>query len=256
MNVTISTRAGPELVQRWRQQVASQRRRRERRGPRPCAALSYLVRGPVLNGLIDVRRLVFVVARAQRRHDDGLATRVLGYAAAATPWGVRIGGADNCRFEKELTLAPRAEARGRRIDLHDEELLHLALDLDRFLERQERYPYLPGRRQPRWPNLWAAFQPEVARHIECAGPEFERACQGASLVCGVAFQRSAWGLTLFPLELVSHAWRQFTAVLADTRTVPKRQVMALDHPARDLCGFTGAIEYDLCHSRFSPASLP
>ena len=63
-------------------------------------------------------------------------------------------------------------------------------------------------------------------------------------------------LVAFPLEFVSHAWQQFAGVFADLTTLPKRQVIALDHPARNLCGYARAIEYDLCHSRFSPASAP
>ena len=209
--------------------------------------MSYLARGPREAGLIDVRRLVFVVLRDEMRTDGSQATRLSGYTSVVIPWGIRVGGGDQHRFEKALTLVPRVAAHGPRFDLMGEELLTLALELDRYLSLQHRYPHLPRRQQPRWPQFWAAFSPATAKYIRCAGPEFDAHRSSGTAV----IERSCSGLTLYPLEMVGHAWRQFVTVFADLKTVSKRQVIALDHAAQNLCGFAGAVQYDLCHSRFS-----
>jgi hypothetical protein len=55
----------------------------------------------------------------------------------------------------------------------------------------------------------------------------------------------------YPLEYVSHAWRQFTTVFADLTTTPSRQVLNFDRHCHNLVGFSGTIEFDCAHSRFS-----
>ena len=93
MHQIAHARAGPELSQRWQQQVASQWRRRSAAGPRPLAALSYLAFGSVRDGLIDVRRLIWVVLHDQHQAHAPHAIRVAGYSTSLTAWGVQVGGA-------------------------------------------------------------------------------------------------------------------------------------------------------------------
>jgi hypothetical protein len=256
MKQMVSARAGPELVQRWRQQIACQRRRREARGPRHMTAVGHLARGPIDDGMIDVRRLMFVVVHDQLRANETTAIRVAGYSSTPISWGVQIGGAKQTRFEKDLARAPGVEVCGRRFNLQQGDVLSLALELDCYLERHSRYPGLPRLRQPRWPQLWAAFDPNTAGRIQPDGPEWQDKRQdGAQLGTEAPPRRAIFGLVAFPLEFVSHAWRQFAAVFADLKSMPKRQVIALDHPERSLQGFCGAIEYDLLSSRFSRPAL-
>lgn len=239
-------RDGPELLQRWRQQIAAQDVRRQRRGPRPLAAISYVARGLIQDGLVDLTRLLFVVVHDEWHEQHSLVTCCRAYVSAPVPWGARIGGAQSCRLDKFLTLAPKRNARGRRFDLAQPELLRLCMDLDRHLERQAQFPHAPRRRQPLIPELWAGFTPTVATGIHCAGPEFDAAGQPH-----VSPRRGANGLVLLPLEFVSHESARCAAILADVSSMPKRQVVTLGHRAANLVGFQGAVEFDLNQSRFS-----
>jgi hypothetical protein len=255
MNAIVCARAGPELLQRWRCQVASQRRRNAC-ALRQDAALGYLAQGPIYHGLIDVRRLVFVVLHDQQRPNNALAMRVSGYVASGVPWGVKIGGSDHNRFEKDLMCAPARRARGQRFDLAQSELLGLALQLDRYLDRQARHCRKPRLHHPRWPQPWAAFEPAIAAHFRGAGPEFETRRDACTRPADRfrSVQRTVIGLTAFPLEWVSHEWQRITTVFADMQSMPKRQIFTLDHAHRNLCGFGGAVEYDLLNSRFRPTA--
>ena len=106
MHLMASPRAGPDLLQQWRQQVGGQLRQRTARGPRELAALSFLPRGVQYEGMIDVRRLLLVVVHDELRWDQSPAIRVAGYMAVAVSWGVRFGGAEQHRFEKDLSRPP------------------------------------------------------------------------------------------------------------------------------------------------------
>ncbi len=253
------TRAGPkELTGRWRQQVARQHRRRVVQGPRPLAGIGYLVHGPVIDGLIDLRQLVFVTLFDEHPAAGRTTTRFAGFASSAIPWGIKIGGPEQCRFEKDLARAPGFGVKGRRFDLSHPDLLKLALDLDRYVERHLRFPHMPRLRQPRWPALWATIDAPAMSNISGEGPEFEafvRQTGNGHVDLLRASTRSIRGRTAFPLSFVSHTWRQFSTVYADLKSLPKRQVVTLDHdPANNLCGFSGAIEFDLFHTRFAAAA--
>jgi hypothetical protein len=182
-----------------------------------------------------------------------LAIRVAGFSVTAVPWGIKIGGPEQSRFEKDLGRPPALRAKGRRFDLAQPDVLAMALDLDRLVERHLRFLHLPRRRQPRWPALWAAFAPPVAVALHGEGPEFEALASG----CGngdddllKANRRLIGGLVAFPLPFVNHAWQQCAAVYADLRSLPKRHVISLDHQAKNLSGYSQAIEFDLLHTRF------
>ena len=256
MNTVLSARAAPELLERWRRQVGRQLRQRTTRDTRPLAGISYLARGRIHNGLVDVRHLVFAVVRDLESDNGSLTIRMAGFNGAPVPSGVMFGGAELSRFDKDLALAPRPAARGRRFDLANDELLLVALQLDRHLERHARYPNLPRRSQPRLPQLWAAFPANGSVEVNGDGPELLARCRATGASPAAILRqtcRQFAGLTLYPLEFVSHAWRQFQAVFADLRTIPKRQVLTVDHGAADLRGFVGAVEYDFTQTRFGTA---
>lgn len=257
MTSIVSTRASPELLQRWRQQISCRQRRRVANGPRPLAAIGYRAFGPVCEGLVYLRRLLFVALYDEVHLNGCLVTRVAAYLASAVPWGVRIGGAEQCRVDKDLARPPTSGGKGRRFDLAREGLISLALDLDRSVEQHLKFPHQPRLRQPRWPELWAAFEPHTAAQLHGAGPEFESLVRQTGNQSSDVLQsegRPIAGLRAFPLAHVSHAWQQITGIYADLTTLPKRQVIALDHPLKDLCGYSASIEYDLVHSRFTFAS--
>ncbi len=177
-----------------------------------------------------------------------------GYSANSVPWGLKIGGADACKFDKDLAVAPAPCAKGRRFDSSSGELISMALSQDRLLERHSRYQHLPRRLQPRWPRLWAAFSPDVASQLEMAGPEFESEHRRIDCSTIPLLARTAPGLMLYPLAYVSHAWRQILTIFADLTTVPKRQVISLSSDACNLRGHEGAVEFDLVSSRFTTSN--
>jgi hypothetical protein len=247
MDNVAEIRAGPALGACWRRQIGRQLPRRRAAGPRHLAAIGYLINVPIYDHLVDVRRLLIVVVHDQL-HADRLITRVAGYAAGSLPWGVKFGGRENHRFEKDLLQVPVHGGRGQHLNRDQPKLLDLALQLDRHLTRAARHLFMPRRAIPCWPQLWAALEPETAVGIHGGGPEFEdwrRRYPGADLP-----SRLVLGMTAFPLELVSEHWKRFNCALADLRTTPKWQVVSSSHLDRTLRGFRGAAQYDLLSSRF------
>jgi hypothetical protein len=207
----------------------------------------------VLEGLIELEKLLLVVLYDASTGRGQHAVRLAGYAGARVPWGVQWGGAEQCRFLKNLLLQPVANGPGLRLSTTSTELLHLGLRLDRELERHVRHPALPLRQQLRLPCLWAGFKHADADGITGDGPELEaysrRTGKSADrLLEGI--RREYFGLSLHPFPWVSHHWQQAVAVFADLTRFPRRQVFCLRQPAADLVGFQDAAQFDLRHSRF------
>lgn len=249
--------ASADLLRRWREQIARQQRRRAAEGPRPLAAIGYLVRGSIVGSVVDLRQLLVMSVMDQRDNDEQLTTLVTAFSCSLAPWGVRIGGVGQCRFQKDLNLAPSSLAKGRRFSLARPDALRLALDLDRSIDKTLRIPHLPRLRQLRWPTLWAAFQPPVAVELEGDGPELEQVAHRSGRSPEIVFRASnrvLRGREAFPLEFVSHAWRRMSSVFVDLDGLPRRQMIAIDSDAKNLCGHAGAIEFDLLNTRFPATS--
>jgi len=244
--------ATPTPLDQWRQRFGGRRRRTK---PRPAAALGYLTNGPVLDGLIEVEKLVLVVLHDEHRGHQH-AIRLAGFTGACIPWGVQWGGPEHSRFLKDLRLQPVTQARGLRLDTHSADLLRLGLQLDRELERQVRHAPDSMRQELRLPCLWAGFKPAQAIGLTGDGPELEAYCQRTRRTPGQVLARTArehFGLLLYPFPWVSHCWQQAVAVFADLGRFPKRQVFALHSPADDLVGHQGAAAFDFWNSRFGSA---
>jgi hypothetical protein len=241
----------PSPLDQWRQRFGGRRRRNHR--PRPLAALGYLAHGPVLGGLVEVEKLLLVVLYDAPNGRGQHAVRLAGFSGARVPWGVKWGGAEQCRFLKNLMLQPVPNGPGLRLNTASTDLLRLGLQLDRDLERHVRRPSLPVRQQFRLPCLWAGFKPADVPAITGDGPELEayssRTGKSAKrLLQGI--RREYFGLLLYPFPWVSHHWQQAVAVLADLERFPQRQVFSLRHPPDDLIGFQSAAEFNLLHNRF------
>lgn len=142
-----------ELMQAWRRQLGQRARVAERHGPRPFAVIGYRIRGPVLDGCVPLKNLTLVALFDELSSTGTLATRLIGVAGCIEAGGVRFGGPALSRFEKDLRLAPAAGGRGPRLDTTDAEFLSFALQLEQYLERCSRHPYVPRRRVPRLPVL-------------------------------------------------------------------------------------------------------
>lgn len=149
----ISHASAGESMQLWRRQVGRRERAASTRGPRPFAVLGYRLPGvAVASSLAELRRLTLVALYDAYDDQGKLQTRVVGVGGAMDGEGLRFGGVDLARFDKDLRLAPTAGGRGLRFDAADGELLIFSLGLERHLERCSRYPHAPRRRSPQLPS--------------------------------------------------------------------------------------------------------
>jgi hypothetical protein len=215
--------------------------------------LGYLTNGPVTDGLIEVEKLTIVILYTEQFHSGHSALRLAGYSGNRVPWGVRLGGAENCKFFKDLSLQPVPAARGYRLDLASKELLVLGLQLDRELDRHARYPQRQVRKHLQLPKLWAAFRPADVANITGGGPELAAYANRTGRHPQRLLEhlrRDHLGLALCPGAWVSHHWQQAVAVFADLERFPKRQVFRLGKLPDDLVGYQDATEYNFHESRF------
>jgi hypothetical protein len=132
-------------------------------------------------------------------------TSLAGYSGNRIPWSVRFGGADHCKFFKDLSLQPVPAARGYRLDLASKELLVPGLGLERELDRHARYQQRQVREQIQLPKLWAGFRAADAAGITGDGPELAAYAQRTgrppqSLL--EHLRRDYFGLALYPLAWV------------------------------------------------------
>jgi hypothetical protein len=151
VTTTVMMPSSTELMQAWRRQLGQRARLADRNGPRPFAVVSYRVRGRVIGGHVTLRQLTLVALFDERLESGELATRLVGVTGTIEADGVRFGGPALSRFDKNLWLAPAAGGRGARLDAADAEFLSFSLQLERFLERCARHPYVPRCRVPRFP---------------------------------------------------------------------------------------------------------
>ena len=241
----------PAPLDQWRQRFGG--RRRNHRRPRQLAALGYLANGPVIEGLIEVDKLTIVILYDEPVRRGHHVLCLTGYTGTRVPWGVKWGGADQCRFLKNLLLQPVPNGPGLRLSTASTDLLRLGLQLDRDLDKRVHLKPLPVRQQFRLPCLWAGFKPADAATITGSGPELEayshRTGKSAHRLLA-RMRRDHLGLSLYPFPWVSHHWQQAITVFADLARCPKRQVFLLRHLPDDLVGFQDAAAFDLHHTRF------
>ena len=250
--MTIATLEPLSPLDRWRQRLGGRRRRVQ---PRPLAAMGYLAKGMVTNGLIKVENLTIVLLYDEPITPGHCALRLAGYSGRRVPWGVRFGGHDQCQFLKDLSLQPVPAGRGYRVDVANTELLALGLGLEREMDRCARYQQQHVREQVCLPKLWAGFRPADAAGITGDGPELAAyaAFTGRSPQHLLEhLRRDQFDLVLYPFAWVSHHWRQAVTIFADLERYPKRQVFQLRQMPDDLFGYQGAAEFNF-HSGFRPS---
>ena len=234
----------PTPLDVWRRRFGGQHRRIDQ----PCraAALGYLARGPVIEGLVEVGNLTLVVLYADRVRPGQEALRLAGFSGSPVPWGVRWGGADQCKFCKDLLLQPVVGGPGLRLDVADTDLLRLGLALERELDHHVRHARLV-RRRVQLPKLWAGFYPADAAAVTGGGPELASYArqERQSAHDLLADARRMYGdLVLHPLPWVSHHWRQAVTIFVDLERFPQRQVFSIHRLPDDLVGFQAAAEFD------------
>lgn len=217
------------------------------------AAMSVLTKARLHEGLIPLRRVLFVVMYDEDAGWSPPRTRLAGYAARRVPWGIRCGGAQDCHFDKDANLRPKPRAAGWRMDSRYREVLRTARQLRKQIASRRDEPNGAIATQIQLPEFWAAFGPRDVDRIEGDGLELlgEVHTSGQSVEELMRERRRNHnGLTLYPLPWVSHLWERFRAVFVDLAEFPTHQVFGLSDPATDLCGFRAACEFDFFHSRF------
>ena len=248
-----ASRATP--LEAWREQLGGPRRRTC--PPRPLGAMGFLPHGPVIEGLIEIEKLVLVVLHDEQDDRGRQILRLAGFSGAPIPWGVRWGGHELSKFYKNLLLQPRPGARGLRLDTASADLLQLALQMDRDLQRHIHYGRRCKRQHLLLPRLWAGFRAAEAAMITGDGPELTAYCQRTGhspdhmlRTC----RRDYFGLALYPFPFVSHHWQKAVEVFADLERFPWRQIFPLENLPDDLVGCQGVAEHDFFHSRFRTPS--
>jgi hypothetical protein len=239
------------LIDKWSGRFA---RRRHSNEPRPLAALGYLTHGVAADGFIELSKFVLVLLFDAPANKGASWLRVCGVGGQPIPWGIYWGGRQRNKFLKNLSLKPLIGAGGRRIDADDVGLLQLSLALDHELDRRMRNRCLPVQKSVRLPKVWAGFRPGECRNITGGGPELadhsRRKGRSMSVLLRDA-RRDHCGCALFPLEWVSHHWKEAVTYFVDLRRFPKRQVFLLNGSPRDaFCGYQGAMQFDFLANRF------
>lgn len=145
---------GLESMVDWRRQVGRSGGRTSPVAVRPFAIVSYSFRRkPRQWPLVDLRDVTLLALFDEQQPSGRLATRLVGISGHLINQGLDFGGPEHCRFDKDLRLRPVAGGRGASFDPARGELLAVALQLDRYLERYARYPYFPRRSIPKLPAL-------------------------------------------------------------------------------------------------------
>lgn len=220
---------------------------------RPWAVVKCLTRGPVQEDFVEIEKLLWLVLHdASRPPQATPELRLAGYQGRAIPWGARWGGAEQMRFEKNLLLRPRWNARGRRLDLRKQDVVQRVREMQQTLESGSRQPAttLPARLL--LPRLWAGFAPGEANSLSGDGPEFWGSCHLSGLSSRELLAetvRRHRGLSLFPLDWVSHAWQSHPPIFAELADFPREQLVTCFSPEA-LRGYRGACEFDFLSSRF------
>jgi hypothetical protein len=215
--------------------------------------MGYLTNGPAVGGLIEIDKLVLVVLYDERIQGKRHSLRLAGFSGRPVPWGVCWGDRSGSKFFKDLRLEPVSQARGRRLDADDAELLQLGIELEEQLQQHYCDRWRRVRRHPLLPRLWAGFRPSDDPKIKGDGPELaaacRRRCEPPQQVLASA-KREWQGLVLYPLDWVSHHWQQAVILLAEVGRLPPRQVFVVGTIPDDLRGFRGAAAFDFFNSRF------
>ncbi len=236
-----------ELCRRWRRQIAARHERPSARWPREVGALGFLVDGGRNNALVELSKVLLVVVYDENFGRRFPVIRLRGFRASRVKHGVLWGGSENARLRKDLSLCPRPDAKGVRVDSRHTELLELALRLDHRIDQAVRFQPSAYNRRFRLPRLWAGFSQSMAATLRGEGPEFETLCQQFGLPREVMFedfQRRQDGLTLYPMEWVSDQMKGSLAIFAELEGVPRRQIFPLKEFPGDLAGHQGAMAYD------------
>ena len=228
----------------WHRQVGRELKVRRCFGGREFAAVQFVPLANASGTLIDVRKLAVCILQDEFGPRSYPKIRFAVYRLAPPPWGVTIGSSEQVVLDKDLASPPRGRASGRHFAAHDNRWLPLALRLDRCLSRHARHPHAPRTAGLRFPQFWASLR---TPNVTCDGPEFAQLCDDFRLsdeVAQLTCARRHRSQVLYPVEFVSHLWREFNAIYADLQHFFLRQVIRLDG-ANQLSGFDGCLSVRL-----------
>lgn len=242
-----------ELRRMWRQQILAHCNSQFVESRKGFVAVTFVDQANTQSRFVDISNLLAVLVYEDDTHyNNRRSLRLSAYKVSRIADGVRWGGAENSRMHKDLTLAPQYGARGQRLDRIKNELIALALKLDRRLSRAASHPAAPWAAL-RLPRLWAGFRARQAETLRGKGPEFEQMCHKRCRVASEVFCESAReiaNLTAYPLDWISNQLSSAVAVFAEVAPGLRRQVCRNGSLPEGLIGFHGASEFDFFSSRF------
>jgi hypothetical protein len=135
-----------EIIHRWRTLMLN--RYRSRDGDcAPLVLMSYLTYAPVREQLIALDRFLFVLLYEERGGGYLPEIRFAGFGGRLQAGTIRLGGARQCRFLKDVALQPRPLAGGARLNLQHVRMTRLALRMEGRLQREKRHWHRPRREQ-------------------------------------------------------------------------------------------------------------
>ena len=241
----------PTPLDQWRHRFGGRRRRTQ---PRPLAAMGYLTDGPTVNNLIEVEKFILVLLYDDLFRPGCCASRSPGIPAAAFRGAFSSAANQTAVSSKTLASSLFQGAQGYRIDVADEDLLELAIALNRQLDRHARFG-LNAHERPFLPRLWAGFRPADAATITGDGAELKayaaRTGKSPQRLLN-HLRRQHHDLVLHPLPWVSNRWQQAVTVFVDLDRFPRRQVFRPESLPDGLVGYHEATEFDFasrCSSR-------
>jgi hypothetical protein len=263
--MTTATHIASIYRRRWRQQILSRRDAMSINARRGLIAMYVHEKANLRFPFVELNSLsTYLVYEDEVRCTNSpyytrSSLRFCMYVAKQVSHGVEWGGRNNSRLFKDLTLCPSRIAQGQRLGLSYERTLRLALELDRSLSRAACTPSIQDATM-RLPRLWAGYRASYLSQLHGAGPEFEFECgQSRTSPENVlkSSERQFDGLTLLPLEFVSHQLDLAVTVYAEMRRFPLRQVFRIERFPDDLTGYWGATAFDFYgnrHRRYSAAA--
>lgn len=216
--VTPMKKSATELRRRWRRQIGIHAFQQSARRPREGAALGFYYpdKGSKLVPLDCVTTVIVF-------DDPDLGVQLRGYRPRLV--GDAVDWTADVVLRKSLSLSPRPNARGRRLDSRWRSLWELALRLDHRLQQAQRHLRRIEQTPICWPRLWAAFSPEAAERLTGQGDELSALCRKFDLppqAMLAKFKRLIGGQVLAPADWLEE---QGSSVWADLSSVPQRQAI-------------------------------
>lgn len=218
----------------WRDLMVRRYRQPDAEAASRFVVMSYLSHGPIYNQLIELDRFIPVLLYEEPSTGRIPIIRLAGYEGALTATHVHFGGAEQCRFFKNLALTPSSAGNRARLASSNSLLTRLALRMECRLQAERRHWYRPRQVGLQFPQLWAAY----------------RQADAVRVGLDTCTAKAHHNLYLFPVGQVKSVLAEAVTCYVDLSAWPALQCFALHSSPGDLAGMTEAVLYDFYGSRY------